>query len=82
MEITLFTTDAFCTEIIKVKSFHISMFEKNKLDIHFLSGSDDMINFIKACIENYVLIQIQGSKVSIIPENNNYQRVRFRFDSN
>lgn len=80
MKVTLFTTDKTCQDIVDVKIAHMTMFENNTMKLTFISD-EEQSKFILACIKHYVLIQIQGSCVSIIPESNNYQRVRFRFDS-
>lgn len=79
MKISLFTTDASCKDIVSVKAAHITMFEKANVEIHFINN-EEQLKFIEACIKHYVLIQIQGSKVTIMPESDNFQRVRFRFD--
>jgi hypothetical protein len=81
MKITLFTTDSACTNLGEFKCAHISMFDKDmKIKLHFVLN-EDQLKFIETCIKHYVLIQIQGNDVTLIPESNNYQRVRFRFDS-
>ena len=81
MKVTLMTNDEQCADLIQFKCTHITMFEGNKLQIHFLTACEkDMLDFIRICIKYYVLIQIQGATITIIPESNNYQRVRFRFD--
>lgn len=81
MKITLFTTSADCTNLGEFKCSHISMFEKDmSIAIHFITHNDTL-EFIRACINHFILIKVQGDTVTIIPEPNNYQRVRFRFDS-
>lgn len=80
MKITLFTTDANCTELGMFKAAHITIFEKNEMSITFVDESEQL-SFIQCCIKNYVLIKVQGASVKIVPETNNFQRVRFRFDS-
>lgn len=79
MKVFLFTNDSACTDIVEVKAAHICMFGKaNEIDIRFVIDAEQM-KFIQACIKHYVLIKIQGSTVTIVPEE--YQRVRFRFES-
>lgn len=80
MKVTLFTNNAACADIISVQVAHITMFEKNQLKLRFLSLDNNMIEFVKACIKYHVLIQIEGLDIILIPEND-YQRVRYRFDS-
>lgn len=81
MKISLYTTDASFKDIVSVKVAHITMFETDtSITFHFVI-KDEQIAFIRACIDNYVLIQVQGMNVTLIPKVDNYQRVRFRFDS-
>lgn len=82
MKVTVMTNNEECSDLIKVNCTHVSMFEGCKLQIHFLTTRDkDMLLLLDVLIKSYVLMQIQGSIITIIPESNNYQRVRFRFDS-
>lgn len=84
MKITLFTTDTSCQQIISVNILHVTIFGKNKITIHFprigIICDEEQMKFIDACIKHHVLIEVQGGMVSIIPEDNNYQRVNYRFD--
>lgn len=80
MKITVFTTGDSCTELGTFKSAHITMFNKNELCFTFIED-DEQMAFIRCCINNFVLISVQGHNVTIIPEAGNYQRVRLRFDS-
>ncbi len=82
MKVSLFTTDEKCEDIVEFNVAHVSIFKENKISFHFLKYVEegDMEKFIKACIKYFVLIEIQGYTVSIIPEPNNYQRIRIRFD--
>ncbi len=80
MKITIFKTDSSCEQLGEFKSAHITMFDgRMNIKIHFFDVGEQL-NFVKCCINNYVLIQIQGNDVTLIPENANFQRVRFRFD--
>lgn len=79
MKVTLFTTDSASTQLLQVNVAHITIFGKNEITLHFIN-KEEQLKFISSCIENHVLIQCQGSKVSLIPETSNFQRVNFRFD--
>ena len=81
MKITLFTTGSACNDIGSFKIAHITMFDgKGIISLHFISDEEQM-KCIKLFIKHYVLFKCQGSHISILPEENNFQRVRFRFDS-
>lgn len=80
MKLTLFTNCEACKDIISVECSHISMFEKHRVVINF-SKKEEQLRLLQVCIENYILIEVQGSKITILPEIGNHQRVRFRFDS-
>jgi hypothetical protein len=81
MKITLYTADANCNELIIVKCSHISMFDvQYQIKIKFIYKEEQM-KLITCLIQNYVLFQCQGDDIIIIPENNQKQRVRYRFDS-
>ena len=79
MKITLYTTDEKCTEIGVFESANICMFDEDmRISITFIK-EEQQLDFITCCIKHYVLIQVQGNVVTLMPEK--YQRVRFRFDS-
>ena len=80
MKITLFTTDESCTKLIESPLAHVTMFKDNVLELHFISKAE-MLSLIEVLIKHYVLFKCQGDHLYITPEPNNYQRVRFRFDS-
>jgi len=84
MKITLFTKDTNCDTIIAVQACHITIFGGNKIKIHFPKTgntcSEEQMKFIDTCIKNFIHIEVQGGDVSLIPENNNFQRVYYRFD--
>lgn len=80
MKLTLYTTDSSCADIITVRIAHMTMFKDMTPLLRFTSN-DEETKFIAACIKHSVLIKVQGHEVSLIPEQNNFQRVRYRFDS-
>lgn len=80
MKVTMYTKDESCASIGTVNVAHVTMFENNILTLHF-TEPDEQIKFIKVCIRMYVKFECQGNSVKLIPEVNNFQRVRFRFDS-
>jgi hypothetical protein len=81
MKVTLYKTNSSMDEITQVECSHITMFENYKLKMQFGSHrKDDQLKLIKACIEHFVLIEIQGYSVTVIPEKSHTQRVAFRFD--
>lgn len=80
MKVSLYSTCKECTDLGTFNIAHVTMFDKQELQLHF--GSDvEQSNFMNTCVKHYVLFKVQGKKVIIIPENNNFQRVRFRFDA-
>ena len=79
MNITLFTIDESCTELIQVKSAHISMFEKDmSTKIHFINR-EEQLKLIDTLIAQYVLFKCQGNSIILLQDTQ--QRVGFRFDS-
>lgn len=80
MNITLFTNDEHCKDIVQTKVAHITMFKDQQLELHFII-KEEMLKLINKLIENYVLFKCQGMSIYLIPEANNFQRVRYRFDS-
>lgn len=73
-------TDDSCEDIIKnVRIAYLTMFEHNKLTIHFVH-TDDQLSLIKELITNYVLFECQGSEIDILLSDP-CLRVRFRFDN-
>lgn len=80
MKLTIYTTDEQCLDLGQFKIAHMTMFGKGVIELHFIS-KEEQIRLLQLFIEKYVLFQVQGTKVSIIPESNNYQRVGFRFDN-
>jgi hypothetical protein len=81
MKITIFSIDSQCSDLLVFNCAHVTMFEEHRIKFQFgLQFREDQMNFIKTCIENYVLIEIQGDTVIMVPEERNSQRVRVRFD--
>lgn len=80
IKITVFTTDVNCEELGSTIVNHITIFEKNNIGLTF--GNKEILrDFIGLLIDEHVLFEVHGMKLKIIPETNNFQRVRFRFDS-
>ncbi len=78
LKITIFTTDESSTQLGIFEVAHITMFDKDmRTAFHFIKA-DEQLSFVTCCIKNYVLIEIQGTTVKLIPESR--QRVNLRFD--
>ncbi len=81
MKVSLYSTDEKCSDLGTVQCAHISMFAKGlRIKLTFICVNQQLA-FVKLCIKHYILIEIQGHDVTLVPEPNNFQRVRFKFDS-
>ena len=80
IKVTILTKNKECNELGSFKIVHMTMFDKLELGMIFLN-TKEMLNAITILQYNYVLFKIQGLTLTIIPEDNNLQRVRFRFDA-
>lgn len=80
MTVTIFTTDSNSIELGKFRVAHVTMFDKHQTVLHFID-KEEQSKFMKLCVDKYVLFQVQGTEVTLLPESNNYQRIAFRFDN-
>ena len=81
MKVTLFETGDNCNEIVNVNVAHVTMFAKQELTFN-CHLEEEKTKLLMALMKHFVLFKCQGDNISIIPEPNGFQRVRFRFDNN
>ena len=79
IKISVFTKDKSRTLLGEFECYHIVVF--GKMEISIMMNIDEQLKLIKLLIENYVLFKVQGVTITLIPENDNYQRVNFIFES-
>lgn len=77
MILTLFTANSACTEIVKVRIAHTTMFKGSNVSFAF-TDEDNQIHLVRALIKYYVDFNCQGATVHI--DMKQFQRVYMRLD--
>ena len=79
MKVTIYDNTKACDILATVEIAHISMFEGHQISMH-CHLLDERTKLINTLIDSFVLFQCRGNIITIVPESNNLQRVKFRFD--
>ena len=84
IKISVFTKDESSTLLGEFNCCHVTIFDKMKIsimmEISITTGISEQLKLIELLIKNYVLFEVQGETITLIPESNNFQRVNFRFE--
>jgi len=78
LSLTVFDRDENCTEKIKVKFAHMSMFNDSKIELHFIHDEEQM-NLIRVLINSRVKFECNGQVILL--DTKLTQKLRYRFDA-